>query len=126
MVRRLSLPIAVLVLTLAAVEAFQQQPLAPAPQGQTQGGQSQGGQGRRGEPPPRDPSADALPQGTAIIAGRVLSADNGRPIKRARVSVTAPAARIARATATDDQGRFQVGELVAGSYTIAASKAGFV
>ncbi len=124
MLRKLLLLTGILLLTMVAGDAFQQQQSQPrpaAPQGQTQGQGRRGGQG-----PARDRAAEAAPQGTGVIAGRVLSADNGRPIKRARVAVTSPGARVARSTVSDEQGRFRVGELVAGSYTIAASKAGFV
>src|SRR5439155_10393652 len=65
------------------------------------------------------------PQGTAVIAGRVVAADTGRPIKRARVMVSA-GGRQARATTTDEQGRFRITDLMGGSYTITASRTGFV
>ncbi|PYR61844.1 MAG: hypothetical protein DMF85_01230 [Acidobacteria bacterium] len=128
MTRTRSLLTGILLLaTVAATQAVQQQRSpAPAGQGQEQPQDQGQAQGRRGQGPARDRAQQPAPQGTAIIAGRVLSVDNGRPIKRARVSVTAPAARVARATVTDEQGRFQIGELVAGTYTISASKAGFV
>jgi protocatechuate 3,4-dioxygenase beta subunit len=74
--------------------------------------------------PPRD-AARAQPQGTAVIAGRVVTADTGRPVKRARVIVTA-GGRQSRATTTDEQGRFRVTDLSDGSYTITASRTGFV
>jgi hypothetical protein len=74
--------------------------------------------------PARD-TAQAQPQGTAVLAGRVVTADTGRPIKRARVIVSA-GGRQSRATTTDEQGRFRITELLAGSYTITASRTGFV
>ena len=55
----------------------------------------------------------------------MLTADTGRPVKRARVTVSA-GGRQSRATSTDDQGRFQATDLAAGSYTVTASKNGFV
>src|SRR3954454_13404656 len=64
-------------------------------------------QGRGTTPrPPRDSTQDT-PPGTAAIGGRVLAADTGRPVKRARVSVSA-GGRQSRAATTDDQGRFQL------------------
>lgn len=72
---------------------------------------------------PRDRAA--VPQGTAAISGRVLTADTGRPVKRARVVVSG-GGRGGRSTTTDDQGRYSVTGLAAGSYAISASKAGFV
>lgn len=81
-------------------------------------------QGRRVQRPARD-TAQAQPQGTAVIAGRVVTADTGRPVKRARVIVSA-GGRQSRATMTDEQGRFRITDLVGGSYTITASRTGFV
>jgi hypothetical protein len=90
------------------------------PQRQAQG-QGQRGGGRQGQA--RDRAA--IPQGTASIAGRVLTADTGRPVKRARVVVSG-GGRGGRSAATDDQGRYAVTGLPAGNYTITASRAGFV
>jgi protocatechuate 3,4-dioxygenase beta subunit len=75
----------------------------------------------------RRPARDSAstPQGTASIAGRVLSVDTGRPVKRARVIASAGGGQ-SRAESTDDQGRFRFGGLPAGAYTIRASKSGFV
>lgn len=93
------------------------QPQQPAPQAQGQGG--------RGAQQARDRAPLATPQGTAAIVGRVLTADSGRPVKRARVSATG-AGRGNRSAVTDDQGRYQITDLAAGSYTVTASKTGFV
>ncbi|PYR90959.1 MAG: hypothetical protein DMF84_18570 [Acidobacteria bacterium] len=95
--------------------------IASAVAQQPPSGQPQGGGGQR---PARD-TAQAQPQGTAVIAGRVVAADTGRPIKRARVMVSA-GGRQARATTTDEQGRFRITDLMGGSYTITASRTGFV
>lgn len=75
--------------------------------------------------PPRDTSATTTPPATAVIGGRVVAADTGQPIKRARVVVSG-AGRGGRSTLTDDQGRYLVTDVPAGSYTVGASKAGFV
>jgi protocatechuate 3,4-dioxygenase beta subunit len=77
-------------------------------------------------PRPARDAAQAQPQqGTAVIAGRVVTADTGRPVKRARVIVNA-GGRQSRAATTDEQGRFRITDLMAGSYTITASRTGFV
>src|SRR5581483_2682928 len=82
------------------------------------------------QPPARDTSAPInqqeppTPQGR--ITGRVLAADNGRAIKRARVFVNAAELPGGRGTLTDDQGVFDFTELPAGRYTVSASKSGFV
>jgi len=104
--------------------AAQQQP--PPAQGTQQQGQGQGrGQGRGAgrQDTPRD--RPQVPQGTSTITGRVLTADSGRPVKRARVFVSG-GGRGANTTTTDDQGRYSIASLAAGNYTVTASKAGFV
>ena len=108
--RRLTIVLALSMLTFASAVAQQQ----PSPQAQAQA---------RPQRPVRD--TQPAPPGTAVIAGRVLTADTGRPVKRARVLVTA-GRRQSRAMMTDDQGRFRIAELAAGAYTITASRTGFV
>jgi len=79
--------------------------------------------------PARDTPAqpkDAVPTPTGRIAGRVLAADNGRPVKRARVFVTAAELPGGRGMLTDDAGAFDITELPAGRYTLTVSKSGFV
>ncbi len=120
----------VLILLLATATAYAQ----PPPAGQ--GGQAQGGRGGQAGPGgqrgrggamqrPRDARRDDIrPVGTGVISGRVLAADTGRPIKRARVIVSG-GGRPFSAT-TDDQGRYSVKGLPPASYNITAIKAGFV
>jgi protocatechuate 3,4-dioxygenase beta subunit len=122
-----------LVVLAAAFGVAQQQPPAQPPQGQTQtgrgqgrggqgGGQRQNPQGAQGQP--RDAQTAATPA-TSSITGRVLSADTGKPVKRAQVRVSGTG-RGGRSTITDDQGVYSVAALGAGSYTIIAAKNGFV
>jgi len=118
-----SAAIVAFVLAAAIAMAAQAPPTAqPAGQGPGRQGQPPGG-GRRGggQQPQRDVAA---PVGTAVIAGRVTAADTGRPVKRARV-VVAGGGR-PRAATTDEQGRFRLTALPAGTYTITATKTGFV
>jgi Carboxypeptidase regulatory-like domain len=78
--------------------------------------------------PARDTPAqehDATPA-TGLIAGRVLAADTGRPVKRARVFVSAAELPGGRGVLTDDEGVFQLVELPGGRYTLSVSKSGFV
>jgi Carboxypeptidase regulatory-like domain len=94
-------------------------------QGQAQGqAPPRQGQGRAGNQAQARDRAQT-PQGTAAIAGRVVLADTGRPVKRARVSASG-GGRGVRTTLTDDQGRYRIADLAAGNYTITASKAGYV
>src|SRR3954453_6275430 len=76
-------------------------------------------------PRPARDATQVQPQGTAVIAGRVVTADTARPVKRARVVVSA-SGRQSRATTTDEQGRFRIADLLSGSYTVTASRTGFV
>jgi protocatechuate 3,4-dioxygenase beta subunit len=92
-----------------------------------QGGRGRGGQGSgRGafQRPGRDQNRPAEATGTAMIAGRVLAADTGRPVKRALVSVSGDGRP--RSTSTDEQGRYSIAGLPAGTYNVIASKTGFV
>src|ERR1700704_2999824 len=79
--------------------------------------------------PSRDTPAqpkDAPPPPAGRIMGRVLAADNGRPVKRARVFATAVELPGGRGMLTDDSGVFDLTELPAGRYTLTGSKWGFV
>ncbi|MDR1990507.1 MAG: carboxypeptidase regulatory-like domain-containing protein [Acidobacteriaceae bacterium] len=80
-----------------------------------QGGQ----QPQRDQPPP--------PTGTSIIQGRLLDATTGAPVRRAYVrAISTGDVRVQRATNTDADGRYQVTTLPAGTYTVTASKSGYV
>src|SRR6516165_273816 len=117
---------ALLVLAMASGYAQQQ----PPPQGQTsqsgrQGrggtGQGAGGQGvPQGAEPPRD-TQTPTPPATSSITGRVVTADTGRPVKRAQVMISGTG-RGGRGATTDDQGVYSITSLAAGSYTVSASK----
>src|SRR5207249_2147050 len=88
-------------------------------------------QAQPGPPASRQPARDT-PAGTDIptpagrIMGRVLAADTGRPVKRARVFVNAVELPGGRGALTDDEGVFDLSELPAGRYTVTVSKSGFV
>jgi hypothetical protein len=79
--------------------------------------------------PARDTPAqpqDAVPTPAGRITGSVVASDNGRPVKRARVFVSAVELPGGRGVMTDDQGVFDLAELPAGRYTLTVSKSGFV
>ena len=89
-----------------------------------------GQSGGRGQLPPRDatgtnPGGDQA-AGTAVIRGRVVSADNGTPIRRAQVRAIAGELRANRLVSTDAQGRFEFKDLPAGRWNLTASKAGYM
>src|SRR5580765_1389774 len=73
---------------------------------------------------PAQPNTVRTPSGR--ITGRVLASDNGRPVKRARVFISAAELPGGRGMLTDDGGVFDFTELPAGRYTLTVSKAGFV
>src|SRR5688572_19006698 len=96
---------------------------APAlPQGATQPGPPV----PRGAMPPRDGAAAAVPTGTARIRGRVVAADNGAPLRRAQVRISAAELRVNRSATTDADGRYEFAELPAGRYNVNVSRSGYV
>jgi hypothetical protein len=91
---------------------------------------AQGSRASQSRQAPRDASAQrdavGIPAPAGRIAGRVLTADNGRPVKRARAFISAPELPEGRGTLTDESGAFELTELPAGRYTLTVSKTGFV
>ncbi len=75
--------------------------------------------------PARDGAAEA-PTGTARIRGRVLSADNGTPLRRAQIRISAADVRVNRTASTDADGMYEFAELPAGRYNIFVTRSGFV
>jgi hypothetical protein len=65
--------------------------------------------------------------GTAVIRGRVLAADTGRALRRARVAVSSPAiGDQLRAANTNAEGRYEITDLPAGRYTVTASRSAYL
>ena len=95
-------------------------------QSQQPGGQP--GAGSSSQQPARATPAQqtATPAPTGRLTGHVLAADNGRPVKRARVFINAAELPGGRGMLTDDAGAFDFPELPAGRYTLTASKSGFI
>src|SRR5438093_5983182 len=116
-------PVSLLAFVLAtavSVPTRAQQTPRPGPQQPAPPGSQQ---------PARDTSApnkDTVPTPTGRISGRVVTADTGRPVKRARVFVSAAELPGGRGALTDDSGVFDFTELPAGRYTLTASKSGFI
>ena len=69
---------------------------------------------------------DKPPAASGRISGRVLGADNARPITRALVRLVAQELPGGRTALTDNSGAFEFTELPTGRYTLTASKAGYV
>ena len=98
--------------------------LAPAALDAQGRGTGQPPGGGRGQRPPRDAAVDSAERtGTATISGRVVAADTGRALKRARVVIFG--AGRPRIAMTDESGHYRIAGLPAGTYTITASKTGF-
>ena len=73
------------------------------------------------------PARDAPPPtGTSAIRGRVIAASGDRPLAKAEVHAIAGAMHVDKAVLTDANGRYEIGELPAGRYTIVASKPNYV
>jgi protocatechuate 3,4-dioxygenase beta subunit len=68
------------------------------------------------------------PDQPAHIRGRVVSADDGRPLVRARVSLLSASTpgRPLMATSTNAQGNYDLGDVPPGSYFVSASRAGYL
>lgn len=77
---------------------------------------------------PRDasPGDFGQPTGTARLSGRIIASDTGRPVKNARVILTAQGVRGRMSAMTDDSGLYQIADLPAARYTLSVSKAGYV
>ena len=72
-------------------------------------------------PGPRGP----VKTGIGRIAGRVVSAEGGLPLRRAQVRLMAPEAGV-RTALTDAEGRFEFRDLPAGRFIVNAAKPGYV
>jgi len=76
--------------------------------------------------PPRDATRPPDQKGTAVIKGRAVTADGGRPLRRVQISVTSAELSEPRSISTNSQGGYEVKDLPAGRYMITAARAGFL
>jgi hypothetical protein len=73
------------------------------------------------------PSRPDAQTGTALIRGRVTAADTSRPLRRVRVTVTAPElGGTPRNISTDADGRYEFRGLPAGRYRVTAARSGYL
>ena len=79
------------------------------------------------QPParPAAPAMRAVQAPNAAINGRVVSAATGAPLRGVQVRVRADG-RDHRLATTDDQGNYEVRDLLPGRWTVTASKSGFI
>jgi hypothetical protein len=73
---------------------------------------------------PTPPGAAEEQKGTAAIRGRILAAESGRPLRGARITVSA--AGVTRSTSTNSRGEYEVKDLPAGRFTISAARSGYM
>jgi hypothetical protein len=66
------------------------------------------------------------PKGTSVLKGQVVASGTGTPIRRAQVRAMSMEGRGGGVTSTDNEGRFEIRELVAGRYNLSATKGGYV
>lgn len=76
--------------------------------------------------PPQAAAPAQVPAATGVIAGRLTSADQGSPVRKAQVRLTAASPRQTRTTVSDADGRFSFAQLPAGDYTLVATKPGYL
>ena len=81
--------------------------------------------GRQGGPLRQAARDRAAATATAVIRGRVTAADTGGPLRRAQIQISTGAAT-PRGALTDNEGRFELRDLPAGSWNMRVSKAGYV
>jgi len=78
---------------------------------------------------PQAPARDATraATGTATVSGVVVTDESaGRPLRRVRVSLQSADLRSPISAVTDDEGRFVLKAVLAGHYTVLASRPGYV
>jgi hypothetical protein len=85
---------------------------------------------RTPQPTTQTPSRDRPPAmlfGTALIQGRVVAADNGRPLSLATITANAPELGGQSCTIiTNSEGCYELRNLPAGRYTLSVSRSGYL
>ncbi|HEY7474191.1 MAG TPA: carboxypeptidase-like regulatory domain-containing protein, partial [Vicinamibacterales bacterium] len=78
---------------------------------------------------PRDTGAPQTAAGstaTGLLAGMLVAADTGNPVRRASVSLASAETGMRRSVMTDEMGRFSFDKLPAGAFTLSANRAGYL
>lgn len=77
--------------------------------------------------PLRDSRQPPTQTGSAVIRGRIVAAETGRPLRRARITLSAAElGRDGRTTSTDVDGRYEVKDLPAGRYIVRVARSGYL
>ncbi|MEO6236427.1 MAG: carboxypeptidase-like regulatory domain-containing protein [Vicinamibacterales bacterium] len=76
--------------------------------------------------PPRDATPEK--KGTAVIRGRVSVAGTGRPLRRARISISSAelGQAASRTTSTDLAGKFEIKDLAPARYRVSVARSGYL
>ena len=84
--------------------------------------------GAAAQPPQRPPrDRPAAQTGTAVIRGRVVAADTGKPLRRACITAAAPElGGEPRTASTGMDGRYEIADLPAGRYTLRVNRSGYM
>lgn len=80
--------------------------------------------GAQTPPPTAGANPPAAPSG--VIRGRITAADTGRPLRRAQVTLTAPALSGPRRANTGLDGRYEFKDLPEGLYAISVARSGYL
>jgi hypothetical protein len=78
---------------------------------------------------PQGPPGSAMRGEPGAIRGRITSAENGRPLRRATVSLRPDAASNVRpivSVSTNSQGQFEIRDVAPGSYFVSATRTGYL
>ena len=77
--------------------------------------------------PPRDAERKDV-KGTAILKGRVVAGENGKPLRRARITIRAPelGSEPQRTTSTNLDGRYEFKDLPAARYRVSVTRGGYL
>jgi hypothetical protein len=77
-------------------------------------------------PAPRDTAAPPPRGGTGLLSGTLVAADTGRPVRRAMVTLASPDSGVRKTATTDEAGAFSFTQLPAGSFTLSATRLGYL
>ncbi len=77
--------------------------------------------------PPRDTERKDV-KGTAVLKGRVVAGESGKPLRRARITIRAPelGSESQRTTSTNLDGRYEFKDLPAARYRVSVTRGGYL
>ena len=70
--------------------------------------------------------AGANPKGSAVVKGQITAADTGKPLRRARITVTGEPLATPKSTSTNVRGEYEIKELPAGRYQVRVQRSGYL